>query len=528
LRLTYFFISWFLFGLIQIPLASAWNISNGILTEDFTDVTRWNSTASTGLWNMVTHAAQAGRVTGGLATQPLSFGDGSDGIVNSSTGYNFNTDSHPNGYNFVSLNISAGIIQVAGSAPLVIRSLSTINIVPTLSVKGLDGSSGSTSSTTGLLGGSSIASLCAGGKGGNTANTPAGDGGYGLTYNGTTDSMTPPGAGFSGAANNATAASGPLDGPQLTNLWEVSPNFRCGAGGAGGGGHINGGNHATGGAGGAGGGTMRLLAVGTINYGILDATGGSGGAGATDGFCSSSGAGGNGGAIWLQTLQTANGKLLTENAGANPNNPCSIAAGGGFSGYDRTDMESSSTAGASFTTQYVAPSQTYVVQSLGYDLGTHNANFSVAPTVQTTLNGGSIQLSYSGSIDGLTYTSSTADITTLSNRGFRYIKFGMIIQTAPTTGQSPQLNSISIPYSELEFHLTSGCGTIQDNKNRSGRSRQSAAGNLAGLLSTLFWGLLWLTSYHRTLLSRRPHAIDSTRNGITRLICAAKGITIHG
>jgi hypothetical protein len=448
-------------------------------------------------------------VVNATSSDPLQFGDGSDGVLDSSSGYLFNTDAHPNGFNFISVNITGGTIQVQGSKPLVIRSLSTISITPTLSVRGGDGQSGvANGSTTAPTGGTAVASLCSGGAGGIPANTPTGDGQYGLTYDSTIDSAAPPGQGVSGATSVSVQASGPFDFPSTP--FETGSNFRCGAGGAGGGGQLNGGNHATGGAGGAGGGTIRLIAVGNITYGNLDASGGDGGAGVSDGFSSGSGSGGNGGAVWLQTLQTVSGPAPNVNGGNSPNNPSSAAGGAGFAGATQTDDTT--------TTTNVVPSQSYSVQSLSYDLGTKNAGFFQAPTIDTTLNGGTISVTYSGSTDGSHFSSSTSDITTLTNQGYRYIKFGISIQTPSIAGPSPQVNSISIPFAELNIQLAGGCGTLQrsDRKNHPGESTVTQT----GLATTLLWLLLWCFSFaiHRKKKLLSTDSFSRRAHGISRCI----------
>jgi hypothetical protein len=470
-----------------IPSAMAASIQNGVLLEDFSELTYWDATQSTGLWNLVEKAAQSGRVTGGVALQKIDFGDGSDGVLDTASGYTFDTNSHPNGFNFVSVNISGGTIQVTGTNPLVIRSLSTITLVPTLSVRGGNGTDGVVNGTlTGSPGGIAVASLCSGGKGGDAANTPTGDGSDGMTYNGTTESA---GGGEGGSGVTAGAdAFGAIDQADPTlSSWETSPNFRCGAGGRGGGGHINGGVYATGGSGGAGGGTLRLIAVGAISYTTLDASGGDGGQGVNDGQCSGGGAGGNSGTIWLQSLSSVTGTTLLTNGGQN-----GTCAGFLFSGSPstpRTDTATTSNAGSN-TTENSAPSTTYVIQSKSYDLSTLNAGFSEQPTITSTLNGGTITMSYTGSTDGTHFGSPTADITTLSNQNVRYLKFAITIQTASTAGASPQVKSVSIPFSELNIRLSGGCGIVQ-NKNAKRKAIPFKDIFLNLVPAIAFWIIAW-------------------------------------
>lgn len=119
--------------------AFAATVSGGKLVEDFTSLDGGDFQTSTGLWNVIDHVAQAGAVANGLSTRPISFGDGSDGALTLSSGssYTFNTDQHPNGYNFTSVSIDSGVtLNVTGSKPLIIRSLSTATISSTLSVDG--------------------------------------------------------------------------------------------------------------------------------------------------------------------------------------------------------------------------------------------------------------------------------------------------------------------------------------------------------------------------------------------------------
>src|SRR4051794_38522021 len=80
----------------------------GTLTEDFTSSGHADFTATTGLWNTVDRVAQAAVVASTAPVTTVDFGNGSDGALNSSTGYTFDTGTHPNGYNFTSVSISAG------------------------------------------------------------------------------------------------------------------------------------------------------------------------------------------------------------------------------------------------------------------------------------------------------------------------------------------------------------------------------------------------------------------------------------
>src|SRR5690349_10011143 len=109
----------FLWILCFAAHSHAFTISNGQFTENFSDPTYFDAANSTGLWNAIDGAAEGGRFANvGGSFKTISFGDGSDGAVNTSSGYTFDTNSHPNGYNFTQLSITGGTITVTGSNPL--------------------------------------------------------------------------------------------------------------------------------------------------------------------------------------------------------------------------------------------------------------------------------------------------------------------------------------------------------------------------------------------------------------------------
>lgn len=486
----------FLLAGIITPSAFAYTISAGRLIEDFTTLDAWDSSTSTGLWNIVTHAAQAGRVANSQSTRPISFGDGSDGTVVTSGGYTFDTDTHPNGYNFVRLSITGGTITVRGRNPLVIRSLTTVTITPTLDLSGTNGSAGAANgSTSAPSGGTAVTCYADGGAGGSA--TP-GNGGVGKRGDNQTDVTG--GAAVSGAANCSDPTSPNTVPPALSGLrttFDTGSNFVCGAGGAGGGGHRNGGSYSTGGGGGGGGGTIHVTAVGDLSVGSILANGGSGGANANDGNTSGNGSGANGGAIWLQTL----GTLSTS---ATPSVSGGAAGGAGLSsglpGNIRGDASTRPAwAAVDYDTSGVATGQSYEVQGV-YDLGTVNAAFFTAPTFTQTLNGGTITPSYAGSTDGSTYTAFTTDLTSLSNRSIRYLKVKLSISTTGATG-IPQVSQISIPLTELDVRMMGGCGTLVD---------RQATGKGQGPLELTLWATLILliqSSYRKT---RRRVGISSS------------------
>ncbi len=448
---------------VAVP-ANAYTISGGSLVEDFTTIDGLDATASTGLWNIVSRAAEATRVANAQVTRPIAFGDGSDGIVSSSSGYTFDTDARPNGYNFISLSITGGTVTVRGRSPLVIRSLSTVTITPTIDLSGANGTAGTANGgTAAVSGGGAVTCYSDGGSGGDA--TPS-NGTSGKRSDGTAD--TAGGAAVSGAAACAEAGSPGAAVPSVSGVFstfDTSGSFICGASGAGGGGHRNGGNFSTGGGGGGGGGTVRITAAGNLTVGTIIANGGNGGAKATDTHASGAGSGGNGGAIWLQTLATlSTGATPTATGGA-----AGDSFNSGTNGFIRGDgpTRPAWAAAVGYDTTNVPASQTAIVQGR-YDLGTTNAAFFTTPTITTTLNGGTVTTTYAGSQDNAAYSDFTSDLSSLSNRGFRYLKVRFAIANSGGAGLSPQVTQISIPITELDVRLMGGCGRLEEIGNRGG------------------------------------------------------------
>lgn len=478
-------VSWIFPALLVLFLgnasAFAATIANGVLAEDFSTLDYADFSASTGVWNSaVGEARVAAHVlnTDTATYYPISFGDGSDGVLNSSAGYTFDTDAHPNGFNFVSVNISGGSITVHGSNPLVIRSLGAVSITPTLSVAGGAGQSATGAMAT--TGGQAVTCGANGGAGG-AAGLP---GGNGLE----SDGVTPDGGATGGLAVPAPGNNGglPIMGPS-SSVFETAANFICGAGGGGGGG-----DGSAGGAGGAGGGRVRIAAVGAVTTGTIDASGGNGGSGAGAANCGGNGTGGVGGAVWVQSLGIVSAAGVVVNGGNTATSNCDLVGGLGFPGLSRCDSSGAPGCNKNFDTSMVPASTQSVVQSKGYDLGVWNAAFSTAPTVTQVLNGGTIVTEYAGSQDNVTYSAFTTDLTTLSDQGYRYLKFRLTMTSVGAVGASPQVTGISIPYTDLglkslDVSLTPGCGTIQASKAKPDMK--------LGLATFSFWCALFLLSY---------------------------------
>ncbi len=430
------------------------------ITEDFTSTTQWDSASSTGLWNGSTHEARAAVFINGDPTRPVSFGDGRDGVVNTGAGYHFDTDAHPL-YQFQSLTISGGSISVTGKNPLIIQSLGAVTIASPISVRGGNGQNGSTGSlTTSPTGGTGVAGGGWGGAGGNvTAGPTAHVGTDGLKPDGVTDDTSATGGAIQ---SNGTNSSDQL----LSTDFDTGPLI---AGGGGGGGSTIVGTSATGGGGGAGGGVLKISALGAISVAAVDANGGD--AGQNAGTCSGYGSPGNGGGVWLQSLSSVS--TSTEPlvfAGTVTSTGCGVAVTP-QDGTERADTPAGVTPSGWVSSPLImdsspaVPTQTYTIQSKGYDLHTLNALFSGPAVITQTLNGGTIDVTYSGSSDGTTYSAETTDLTTLSNQGYRYVRFKISITTAGSAGASPVVTRVSLPYTEkgvadLDLSLGFGCGSL--------------------------------------------------------------------
>ncbi|MGZ3730921.1 MAG: hypothetical protein ACXVCG_16980 [Bdellovibrionota bacterium] len=469
------FLPLFLFAL----RAQAAAIGGGQLVEDFSTLDHADLGSSSGVWNVASKQARAAAFAGADSTRPITFGDGSDGAVLTSAGYNFDTDSHPNGFQFTSVNITGGTITVTGSHALVIRSLGDVNITPAIQVHSGVNRHGATAVNgvgTATTPGTAVTCSAAGGKGGTAAAAAAGNGQDGFQSNGVQEAGR---AGTGQVAVNTFAvdANGALTGPG-SNDFDTAANFVCGTGGAGGGGYSNGGgSFSSGGAGGAGGGVLRITAAGNINLtAAAESLGGNGGNGVVvaGGKCSGGGAGGNGGAIWVQTLGTLSSPTPLVTAGSG-SSACFAGSGAGLDGFFRGDSSAGGRpawAAGDFDTDQVPASTTSVIYSKAYDLSALNASFPSAATISQTLNGGQISVQFAGSSDGITFGDYNADLTALSGRNYRYLKFKINITSAGVAAASPVVTQIALSFSDLgkdtvDLKLAAGCGYLSRPKGGS-------------------------------------------------------------
>ena len=489
----------------NLSLASA-----GTLVEDFSSLNHADLSNSSGVWDIINHQARAQAFADSDATRPIRFGDGSDGAVNTGSGYIFDTDSHPLGYQFQSLSITGGAVTIRGSHPLVIRSLSTITITPPLQANGGNGGDGL---STGAVPSGGLAVTCEanGGRGGSASASTALSGEAARLSDGSADA-SPPGTGQVGGSY--TASSGIVDAVESSSFpagtdFDSNPNadFLCGASGAGGGGYtVNSGSpvpFASGGGGGAGGGVMQLVAIGDIALGVLEAKGGNGGNGITVvpggagvQACSGIGMGGFGGVVFLQTLGNLSAPIAPDVSGGIMGSSGCNPGGSLLAGFAREDLNSTAPRPAwatlGYSTDLVPANLQSMVQSGAYDLGVLNASFSA----ETVTSSGNVSMTYSGSADGESFSDFTTDLASLSNQGYRFLKFRATFTNPAGGGAAPELTKLNIPYTDsglasLDAKLYAGCGTLAmsgTKMHRKSSSRSDAAG-------MLFTGIAFLLAF---------------------------------
>jgi hypothetical protein len=497
-RLAWFFI------VLSIPAQAQ------TLVENFNSIDQWDAaatqaTGSPGVWNtnvgQSCPCAQAPVVDNGAPSSQISFGDGSDGALDSSSGFAFDTDAHPNGYNFSSVNITGGAVTVTGSNPLMIHSLTTVNIAPSINLNGGSGGAGEIGAIVGAGGSAPSSTQASGGAGGSSGS----GGSAGHLANGTAGGGA---GGTACAAGICASARGAQSFPA-----GVPGNFDGAGfigGGAAGGGAGNATAGGTGGGGGAGGGAIQITALGMITVQSVVANGGGGGSSACDGGnvdCSGNGAGGNGGSIWFQSFNgIATPATVLASAGIGGSGPGSSS--NGFAGKIRGDEPGApaawSTGGG--VVPSIASTGTFFVVSKSYDLGTYNAVFSTAPTVTPNA-----PAQFAASSDGVSFTPFTSDITTLSNQNYRYIKFQIILNAATQNF----VNSISIPYNgpaldSVDLGLAAGCASLERVRTKdgtlSGGGGSPSGGSSTGALILGFWALFYFLVW-RIFTGFRPFVL---------------------
>jgi len=221
-------------------------------------------------------------------------------------------------------NLDSAYTLSSINGPLIIHSLSTVNIDGVIECSGKDGSA-----AVGATGGAGGIGRCAGFTGGNGGNA-ATSGTIGASLSGT--SMSGGGGIFTGAVSGAgggggasytdndgspgVSAGGNTGGSAGLRKAGLDHNFDI-LSGSGGGGGGSGSSTQGGGGGGAGGGTVIIRAVGNVTIsltGAVLANGGNGGA-ANSGGGGGGGAGGNISIFTPTNIHCASGNVITTYAG---------------------------------------------------------------------------------------------------------------------------------------------------------------------------------------------------------------------
>lgn len=519
------------------------------LSLDFIDPTYFDSSNSTGIWNITDGQIGAGVAPLAPNGLPLNFGDGIDGDFSDGSGVpipragltivgtNVTVDTDVRDtYNFKSFNLAAGYILTAvGSKPLVIRVLGAATISGTINA---DGQVGTHNGTAGL--GNRTIGLIAGGAGG----AGGGAGGRGGQIDGT-DTATDDTAGTSGAAGGANSQGGGVGANQDTSLADKGGGGGCnntgaiagqgpggaagacaaaatsaalfdtvfaGGGGGGGGGACAGGascDGVVGGAGGGGaGGAVQIVSVGAITIGgTISAQGGDGGfnnadnGGASD--CGGGGGGGSGGSIWLQSasgvVNSGGGTLDVSKGlgGVSQNVNCTgfYDGGDGSTGILRVDAASNAFGAASLAkTTGLVLNTDFVVVSKALDFSGNSYEFLNATETLACGTAGTLSVVYEGSVDGTTYSKSAVASEISQLNGMPYLRFKVTISATGAT--PPCLSALTIGYkpSIIKNFLLKGslfmCGTINGSHPQKRKMDGSLLFSMLGDLVVLAFALL--------------------------------------
>lgn len=377
--------------------------------------------------------------------------------------------------------------QASGQGPLVIKSLSTVDIEGTIDCTGGAGQAGS--GVTPGAGGIGRCGGYAGGIGGapnssgSTGSAPAGiTGGQGGNY------VAPFVGGGGGAGWNNQAGLLPMGssggaGSSAPNGGQAGtptadPLFSTIAGGAGGGGGSGDNLTDGGGGGGAGGGVVLIFSVSDItigNSGYILANPGLGGSSPGSG---GPGGGGGGGSI----LAFSGGNIIinnTDGAGASQANNAfggsnASAGSGGQGGFGRSWFANNTGTGLTSGSGTYSPGEEPPVNNGGspvefistaqsvitnaYDTGVHTDK---ATSLFVQPNSSDFQIEAEGSSDGVTYSAWSTDVTPIAN--MRYFKLKITITTstptAPTMVSSAGINFSGDTLTDFNFK-TAGCGRV--------------------------------------------------------------------
>jgi hypothetical protein len=436
----------------------------------------------------------------------LSFdiGDGSDGVFDATTYAHFSMGGDVSG-NKIRLDLSAHpqlqvtsftleagwILEPVGTAALVIKSQSDVNIQGEIWCHGDAGGNGS-----GATPGSGGQGRCGGGNGGDGGAVSGsaqngGDASASVTggHGGNFISGTVVSGGGGGSRNcggDPTCASVLIDGTNSNasggqgGTSSDDPYFSVTGGGAGGGGGA--GTATDAGAGGGGGGGSVLIYSGrdvnlgtspTSVTGFIRAYGGDGGSPSTT---AGAGGGGGGGSVQVFAARTVN--IYNSNAAA------SSAIQGGFGTNSSAETGGNGDSGRSWITSinyngigsYTPGEETplntgnfveyntateYVVSKV-YDLGGSIVDVTAATLSPTSTDFG---IQYRGSNDAFASddTGWSSDVRVVANK--RYIRYRVAITTSNATAPT-FLDSLSLTYTpgmQTDFAFkTAGCGRVHD------------------------------------------------------------------
>lgn len=432
-----------------------------------------------------------------------------DGVVTGGV-IEINTNTYSN-LQFTVFNLASGYtIRPVGSAPLVIRVLSTVQIDGQINCSGENGASATNDVNAVRAGGSAH---CGGGAGGASVAAgvaPAAINQGASAATGTTGGVGGPiclatggqGGGGGGALVRPVGMGGskpdPTDGDDSVGgsggtAGTIAPDDSFsvdvdGAGAGGGGGSAfddvgDPGNHMSGAGGGAGGGNIRIYAIGDITVsatGSIVANGGNGGSS----FVGKGGAGG-GGAGGSILIFTPGDIVFDGTVTASPGSGGASAGGiGGTGAWGRTwIVEKDITAGGSIVedpqsqlnvqgTVLYETGITYTITSTAIDLGNTKPTPTALPItinipgVVPTVN--TYEIAFSDSPDLSTLTNFALPATYLNAEQKRYARIRIQIDNqdavAPTT--ISDLSFIFDGREESEFNFKTSCATVGGSNSR--------------------------------------------------------------
>lgn len=470
----------------------------GTISETFNS--RANLDSATAVWNQALGMVHPTlRVTNyEVAATPIEFsvGDGSDGPFDNTTYAQFSQNGDIS-LNIIRLDTNAHpilqvthfildqgwTIQPVGSNPLIIESLSSVQILGEIWCQGFDGTDPDPVGATPGAGGPGRCGGLGGGDGGGPTHSGKDGGDASLFVTGGRGGNVSPtyvGGGGGGAWSSVSPGS-PGNGPNSSfaggkagnNAFD--PEFLGILGGAGGGG--GGGNAAdAGGGGGGGGGTVIIHAVGNVDlgatpssaFGFIFVGGGKGGGATTAG----PGGGGGGGSVQVfagDTLNIYNTSLGASQAsgGAGTNSSFAVGANGGMGRSFFASVNFNPVGNYSPNeevpvnrgdVEYNSSTQNVITKS--FDIGN---NFATIASLATSPSSPDFLIEAAGSSDDFVSddTGFTTNLAKVANK--RYLKMRISITTSNVSTPT-MLDTATIVYasgSPDDFAFKSaGCGRV--------------------------------------------------------------------